>query len=435
MKRVLIITYYWPPSAGAGVQRWLKFAKYLPSFGWQPIIYTPENPDFDLKDSGLIADIPKDCVVLKNKIREPYAAVKLFSGNKPINTGIVGDGKNKSKSKKLLNWIRGNFFIPDPRVMWRKPSVKFLSRYLEENKVDLIVTTGPPHSMHLIGLDLKKRLGLPWIVDIRDPWSKLDFLDTFHVTDRNRKKYEQMESDVLNSCDQVIATSYSMPELLQPFPIEKFSTITNGYDVDDFANYTPQSSDRFVIYHAGLLNKLRNPVHLWKALRIKCQVDVEFKANLLIHLVGNIDTDISSELLSDPILGAHVKIEGYKDHEEVINDYANASLLLLLINNTDNSKVNIPGKLFELLAASKAILAFGKDDDDAVRIVKESGHRHVNYSATIEEKGLNSILNAKIEMSGSNYGFSRKSLTHGLVKQLEELINSGNKFGVNSLNS
>ena len=384
MKRILIITYYWPPSAGSGVQRWLKFAKYLPQYGWQPVIFTPENPDFGLKDETLLKDIHSDAEIIKTPIWEPYQLLRIFKGKKAkVNTGFVQSKKDNNWKSSLLSWIRGNFFIPDPRIFWRRPSVLFLTKYLKDNPVDAIVTTGPPHSMHLIGLGVKRKTGIPWIVDIRDPWSKLDFLDHFKVTKRNRRKYERLEQTVLAECDLVLATSYSMKELLQPFDHQKYHPITNGYDTDDFKNIKFQQPDRFTIFHAGLLNAPRNPQALWEALAELCQESEAFANQLEIKLAGTIDPNISRQLLEARILKEKLQLLPYLPHDEVIQEYTKSSVLLLLINNTYNAKVNIPGKLFEYLAVGRPILAIGAPHADAVVIVEKSKS---GYSANYNEK-------------------------------------------------
>lgn len=426
LKRVLIISYYWPPSAGSGVQRWLKFAKYLPSFGWQPVIYTPQNPDFSLQDKSLLKDVPDSCEVIKRKIWEPYQLASIFTSKKNINTGFVTKEKKQSLKSKTMNWVRGNILIPDPRVFWVKPSIKYLKKYLKENPVDAIVTTGPPHSMHLIGLGLKKALGIRWIVDIRDPWSKLDFLDTFLVNKRSRKKYESLESEVLTTCDYVLATSPSMPTLLMPFAKVKFHPITNGFDQDDFLeNKEEKTTDHFTLFHAGLLNNLRDPDQLWRACAELCDENEAFNNQLRIHLVGMIDAGIKSKLANHDILKDKVILEDYKSHEEVLAYYQQASLLLLLINNTYNSKVNIPGKLFEYLAIQQPILAIGRQTDDAMAIVREtkSGYCH-EYD---DYKGIKHSLlqffedwqNNKTRETNDKYlAYSRRNLTRKLVEVL-----------------
>ncbi len=427
-KRILIISYYWPPSAGSGVQRWLKFAKYLPSYGWDPVIYTPENPDFKITDQGLLNDLPDDIEVLKTPIWEPYALAKKFSGDKKINTGIVGDGPKLSKKKKLMNWVRGNFFIPDPRVFWVKPSIKYLSKYLAEHPVDAIVTTGPPHSMHLIGLGLKKQLDIHWLVDIRDPWSKLDFLDTFYLSKRSRKKYQKLEQKVMEACDGVLATSPSMIQMLEPFDSKKFKAITNGFDPSDIKKRSTNAitakaslpAKTIKMYHAGLLNQVRNPTRLWEAID---HFNQQSSQKIKLHLAGMIDQRVLNDIEKHTHIATN--IEAYKSHEEVLEDYQNSDVLLLLVNNTDNAKVNIPGKLFEYLANQKPIIMIGAQDSDAAKILANYPFAKVfSYKESID---FNDFLNDEewLRQSINNEDvkqFTRLSLTGELVQWIESSL-------------
>jgi hypothetical protein len=167
MKKVLIITYYWPPAGGPGVQRWLKFVKYLPDFGVEPVVYAPLNPHYPLQDASLEQEVPNGVEVIKQKILEPYSVSKLISRKQTttISSGIIAEEEKQSLLQKMMLFIRGNLFIPDARVLWVKPSVKFLKDYLQKNNIDTIITTGPPHSLHLIGLELQKKLPVKWIAD------------------------------------------------------------------------------------------------------------------------------------------------------------------------------------------------------------------------------------------------------------------------------
>jgi hypothetical protein len=212
MKKVLIITYYWPPSGGAGVQRWLKFVKYLREFGWEPIVYTPENPEAPATDTSLLKDIPANITVIKQPIWEPYNLYKGFIGQKKeekINAGFLSEKKKPGLAEKIAVWIRGNWFIPDARRFWIKPSVKFLSEHLRGNPVDVIVSTGPPHSMHLIALKLKKKLNIPWLADFRDPWTTIDFYDKLMLTKSSDKKHKGLELEVLKNADKVVTVSWN----------------------------------------------------------------------------------------------------------------------------------------------------------------------------------------------------------------------------------
>lgn len=424
-KKVLIITYYWPPSAGSGVQRWLKFAKYLPEYDWEPIVYTPSNPSFDIQDEKLLKDIPNDLRIIKKKIFEPYKLLSIFGKNKSMNTGLVSHDKKKSKFKKLIEWLRGNFLIPDPRIFWVNPSYRYLKALIKKEDIQIVITTGPPHSVHLIGLKLRKALGIKWISDFRDPFSRLDFLDTYGISDRNRNKYYQLEDQILDKSDLVLATSYSMHQMLRPFDLDKFKTITNGYDQEDFKGIETHKKDQtWRIYHAGLLNEVRNPKNLWMAIK---ELISEREIDLEIHLAGIIDPSIISYLQSDTVLSKVIKIEGYKSHQEVINDYYQANLLLLLINNSDNSVVNIPGKLFEYLQCKKTVLSLGSADADAHKILENVGG---HYTCAYEDKdhikrALKSAYDNRtspILNEESTTQFSRKHLTGILAQEMQDLL-------------
>ena len=291
MNKVLIITYYWPPSGGSGVQRWLKFSKYLPQNGWKPIIYTPISPSFDIEDKDLLNDIQKDVEVWKTSIWEPYSfRDKLFGKSENSNAGIIQD--KTSLKNKIINWIRGNVFIPDPKIYWVKPSIKYLSKKLKKERISHIVSTGPPHSMHLIALGLKKKNPkLKWIADFRDPFSELDLLDEFNLTRRSRNKYQQLEKEVLDNSDVCLTVSETWVDSFKRLGSKNVKLITNGFDEDDF-NVLKKESDTFVIGHFGLLNHLRNPKNLWKILNEICDENPEFNERLEIRLSGNIDTDV-----------------------------------------------------------------------------------------------------------------------------------------------
>ena len=422
-KKVLIITYYWPPSAGGGVQRWLKFAKHLPSYGWEPIIYTPLNPDYSLKDDSLLGDIDPHLTVLKKSIWEPYSLLRVFSkSGQSANTGQV---QKDSTVKKLASWVRGNFFIPDPRKFWVKPSVSHLKKYILENNIDTIITTGPPHSMHLIGLRLKELLDVKWIVDIRDPWSKFDLLDHYYIMNFRRTLYGKMEQRVLDVCDKVIATSPSMITQLVGFDKEKFQSITNGYDADDFISYQDQSDpNQLTIYHAGLISAFRNPMNLWASLNLLCGKDGGLAKRIGVQLVGSVESSVISYIgnLSEPNFS--FEVEQYKSHDEVLLDYSEANILLLLVNNSDNARVNIPGKTFEYLAAKKPIICVSQQGTDVWNILEQYNHvLLVEYETSAEElvDRLEDFLKDVTVKDFDPSQYSRKSLTSDLVDMLEEL--------------
>jgi len=423
MKKVLIISYYWPPAGGSGVQRWLKFSKYLPKYGWEPIIYTPENPYFEVKDKELLNDISNDTQIWKMPIWEPYVFKdKLFGkGNKNQNAGIVSN--KKSLKNRVLNWIRGNIFIPDPKIYWVKPSVKFLSNKIKEEGIKYIITTGPPHSMHLIGLGLKKLFpNLRWIADFRDPWSELDLLDEFHLSRSARKKHKRLEKEVLRATDITLTVSESWVKGFKRLGSDNVELITNGYDAEDF-NLMPKINNKFIIGHYGLLNHLRNPKTLWKALSDLCEKNRSFLEKLEIHLSGNIDREVIEEIETFPSLKNKVKQLGYLSHAEVLQQYNEASVLLLLLFNSESGKGNYPGKVFEYFAAQKPILAFGPNISDTQNLINETQTGlYFSYKEQNLENDILKLFEGKTKSNSSDIkDFSREHLTIKLSDLLNKL--------------
>ena len=372
MKKVLIITYYWPPAGGSGVQRWLKFTKYLPKYNWKPIIYTPENPYFEVQDEALLSDIPAEAEIWKTPIWEPYALKdKLFGkGSESQSAGVITN--KKSLKNKLLNWVRGNVFIPDPKIYWVRPSVKVLLKKILEEDIHHIITTGPPHSMHLIGLGLKKAMpNLKWIADFRDPWSELDLFNEFQLNNSSMKKHKDLEREVLQTADVTLTVSETWVKDLKRLGGDRVELITNGYDADDF-ELKPKTNDKFIIGHYGLLNHLRNPKNLWKSLNSLCDENTEFNNKLEIHLSGNIDGEVLAEIESYSCLKAKVKQLGYLSHAQVLEQYNQADVLLLLLFNSKSGVGNYPGKIFEYFAAQKPILAFVPEESDTQKLIEKT---------------------------------------------------------------
>jgi glycosyltransferase involved in cell wall biosynthesis len=326
MKRVLIISYYWPPTGGSGVQRWVKFAKYLPSEGWQPVIYTPENPEQLAVDHSLETEIPAEAEVIKTHITEPYELYKKFLRKSGHSSEAVEvnpvNAQNKSFLQKAAMWVRGNLFRPDPRCLWIGPSVRFLKKYLEEHPVDLIVSTGPPQSMHLIGRRLALETGLPWIADFRDPWTKIFYFKHLSMTRATERWHRKMEKKVLDDASVVVAVSPLVQQEFQAMTQTQVELITNGFDTCDFPSERYVEADGgpdkdFVITHTGLFAADGNPTVLWKVLADKCASDAEFAKLLKIKLVGKTDRQIPDSVESAG-LGANLIDMGYQPHAEAI---------------------------------------------------------------------------------------------------------------------
>ena len=427
-KKILIITYYWPPAGGPGVQRWLKFAKYLPEFGWKPIIYTPENPSYPLLDESLMKDVPEDLEIVRTKIWEPYQlAEKLNKSNKKFKAGQFDVGNNQSWKSKLSIWVRGNFFIPDARVFWVNPSTQFLEQYLKINNIETIVTSGPPHSMHLIGLNLKKKLpDLKWIADFRDPWTEISYYKHLKLTNKSDKKHRQLESEVFKNADITLATSYTDAENFGRSGANAFC-ITNGFDETDSNPQTLQPSNsptQFTLSYIGVLEQLRNPENLWKALDNLVKNNSDFAENFNLKFVGRIDDKIL-KTLEKSSLKDHIQNLGYVSHDKAVDEMAKSSLLFITNFPNDSSKGIIPGKIFEYLATGKQIISFGPNEADVAKILDETkAGKHFGYN---DSKKIEDFILEKFELwkngnllenTQNIEQFSRKNLTKQLVQIL-----------------
>lgn len=429
MKKVLIITYYWPPSGGAGVQRWLKFVKYLRNYGWEPVVFTVANGEFPEQDNSLLKDIPKNLEVIKVPIKEPYVIYKLLTGRKKgekIHAGFLTEKKKKSWLQDFAVWVRGNFFIPDARMLWIKPSVKELQQWLNTNTVDAIASTGPPHTCHLIAMQLKDKTGLPWLADFRDPWTNIDFYKDLKLTRWADSKHHLLEKNVITKADAVVTVGKTMQEEFASQFNRKIECITNGYDEEDVAE-TAQSTDKqFSIAHVGTMVKTRNPESLWKALQQLLKEEPSLKEHLQIKLVGKVDAVVNSSLENNGLLPFVYRID-YIPHDEVVRVQQQSQLLLLVVNNTPNAKGVLTGKLFEYLAAKRPILCIGPTDGDAATIINETqsghcaGYEDVTHIKTIIKEYFRSFLSGELMSDAKSIEiYSRKNLT----EKLSEVLNN-----------
>lgn len=381
-KKILIITYYWPPAGGPGVQRWLKFVKYLPEFGWNPAVFIPENPSYPIIDETLAKEVSTDLEIIKTKIWEPYQIAEFFGkDNKKFKAGQFDVGENQSWKSKLSIWVRGNFFIPDARVFWVKPSVQFLKKYLAENHFDAFVTTGPPHSMHLIGLDLKKEFpNLKWVADFRDPWTEISYYKHLKLTKSADEKHRKLENEVFKTADITLATSYADAENFRKKGAEAFC-ITNGFDeVEQMFKAEQKSKDsKFTLSYIGVLEQLRNPEILWKVLAELIREDENFKNRFELKFVGRIDARILEKIELSALKDA-VKNLGYLSHSEANKEMQHSDLLLITNFPDASSKGIIPGKIFEYLATGKQIISFGPPESDVKKILDETATgKHFTY--------------------------------------------------------
>lgn len=433
MKKVLIITYYWPPSGGGGVMRWLKFVKYLPEYGWQPVVFTPENPDPSTLDKSLTRDVPPETIVLKLPIWEPYDVYRKLTGKSKetkFKAGYISEASGQGWKDKLSVFIRGNLMIPDPRKFWIKPAVRFLTGYLKENPVDLIVSTGPPHSMHLIALEIKRKLNIPWLADFRDPWTNIDFYTRLRLTPWADRKHQLLEKKVLQTADMVDTVSWSWAEDFKRILPREIEVITNGYDPEDFEFEELEPDQHFSIIHIGSFNKDRNPEALWVALAGMADSDEQFRKDLRIRFAGQTDGSILQSL-SEKGLKDNCEDFGYLVHKKSLSLLKQSQVLLLPLNDAPNVSGIIPGKLFEYMAAEKPILVIGPQDGDTARIIRESGAGHVaGFNETddirrIVEEYYQSWLNKSNDaISRDLLKYSRKQITGQLVQTFEKILHT-----------
>lgn len=432
MKRVLIITYYWPPSGGSGVQRWLKMSKYLPEFGWQPVIYTTESAEYPIIDPSLEKDVAPEAEVIRRPIIEPYSFYKKFLGIKQKETVKMGFIEEKERKRgwktRLSLWIRGNLFIPDARCWWVKPSVRYLKKYLNAHPVDAIISTGPPHSMHLIAMKLKEALGIPWIADFRDPWTEIDYYRDLHLTCWADRKHHRLEREVLTKADKVVTVAPDGARRLGRLGNRNVRTVYNGFDRDDDTKTPVCLPDEFTITYLGVLSKIQNPSNLWQALGELIKEDTGFSNNLKINMIGQIDSSVANAI-DESGLSQNVTFSPCIPHDQVSATHRSSTLLLLLLmpNSESRSKGLVTGKLFEYMASGRPILCIGPEDGDAACILKEA---HAGLTVGFEDKEkmrkiikdlYHKYLNVGLPSNTSSEidKYSRKALTGEYVKLLD----------------
>ena len=365
MKKVLIISYYWPPNAGVGCRRWVNYSHFLKKKGLEPILYVPENPDYTNKDNGY-QDKLKNIYTLKNKIWEPFSFYKRFLKKKNINPGVLIDS-NKGLKNKFSKWIRANFFIPDARSLWVNSSIKFLSNFLKDNPVDAIISTGPPHSMHLIALNLKKRFNLKWIADFRDPWTDIEYFDKLNFLNDSRIRHIKLEKEVLQKADLVLTVSESWSQRFKELGAQKVEFLFNGFDEKEYPSKISQKK-KFRIGHFGLYNELRDHNSFWEALNNIIQDNKIFSDNLELFFSGPTHSGFDEKLKK---LGLHKYLNHceWLSHKEVLKEMVQADLLLITHSNTQDVNGRLPAKFFEYLGAKTPILAIGNKQSDLSKII------------------------------------------------------------------
>ena len=417
MNKVLIVTYYWPPSGGAGVQRWLKFSKYLPEFGWEPIILTvdPESAAYPVTDFSLKEDLPSSIKVYSTPAINYFGIYKKDISKIP-SAGFANSIDNTLKGK-LLRFIRGNFFLPDPRKGWNKYAFKKACELIETEGIKNIITTSPPHSTQLVGLKIKKKYpALNWIADLRDPWTDIYYYKQFYPTFFSKLIDLGYEESVLRKADKIITVGASLKNLFSAKVkgIEsKTEVITNGYDKDDFSGMIAETPSKFTITYVGTLSDIYPVDGFLNALYSFKEKGNEF----ILRFIGTVSQK-QKDLIQSKTGASIVEFIPYVDHTEAIKYMLNTSVLLLIIPDHQSNKSIITGKLFEYLASGKPIVCLGPADGDAAVIIEITGHG-ITFSYA-DSKGISEYLSTLISgisiiEKRSPEVFSRMELTRKII--------------------
>jgi len=421
MKKVLIITYYWPPSGGAGVQRWLKFAKYLPEFGWQPVILTvdPEYASYPQRDESLLSEVDPGCLVYTTKSFELYNLYKFISGKKEVPYGGFANETKEGFFQKASKFLRGNFLLPDPRKGWNKYALKKAAELIREYNIDTVVTTSPPHSTQLIGLKLQQQFKIRWIADLRDPWTDIYYYNQFKHTALARKIDQKYERNVIEWADRIFTVSNDLDRIFSEkskLPVgSKIHVIPNGFDEDDFRITNLPTETKKVITYTGTISEAYEVDGFLEALS---GLDEKLKSQLLIRFVGQIPQSVEKKFKSTGLL---IELVGYVDHSKSIEYLLRSDLLLLIIPKVANNKGILTGKFFEYLGALKPILAIGPTDGDLAKIIQETeSGKLFDYS---DSKGMSTFIKAifKVQFQANPAKaliYSRQNLTKMVAKKL-----------------
>ncbi len=434
MKRVLIISYYWPPAGGPGSQRGVKFAKYLPQFGWEPIILTVKNGEFPYIDNSLIQDVPKEITECHTKSWEPFRLFKKWTNRSQEETLPVGllTMKQSSMKGKIASYVRVNMFIPDARIGWMPFAVKAGLKIIKENKIDAIFTSSPPHSSQLIGLLLKKLTGIPWVADLRDPWTGIRYYKSTKRVKLANILDALFEKRVLNLADRITTVSNSfVKEFLRRGQIKysnKYCVLPNGFDDADFSSIQTSKSDKFIILHTGNLSSQQNPAILLKSVHHLINKRPEIGEKFLLKFVGRVHPGVVNSL-KEFDLEKYSVIQGFVPHRDILVEMKNASVLLMVVPEIEENEGIIPGKFFEYIGAARPVLVIGPPFGDAGKII--AGATNSTICHYDDEQGCAQFIESMYELWKSDQlpeterefrkPFSRINLTEQLANLLNDL--------------
>ncbi len=431
---LLYISYYWPPSGGPGVQRGLKFCKYLPQYGVQPGILTVDEnqASYALKDPTFEREIPEGLEVYRTDTSEPFEYYKKLSGKKEIPySGFANQKTKDTLLDKVFKFVRGNLFIPDARVGWNKHALKKAEELIAAGKYNAILTTSPPHSTQLIGLKLKQKYKLPWVADLRDPWTNIHYYDQLLHTPIAKRLDEKYERQVLEQADAIIVTSEDTKRLFLNKPAnihaDKIHVIPNGYDEDDFIFESKPPEDIFLITYTGTITEQYNIDVFLKV--IANMQSTHSEINYKLRFVGKVSEGVKQRISKAGLEGITEYIS-YVPHQEAIKYMMESTVLLLSIAEVDSVYANVPGKLFEYLASNKPIVALGPVHSAMDQIIDECGagrlFHYTAYDLMLDHMTQMSKawkINPNLDLPYINHArFSRGALTKELAKVVKKVM-------------
>ena len=418
MKKLLVITYYWPPSGGAGVQRWLKFVKYLAQMGWEIHVITVDDAvaTYPHRDASLPVHLEGNVTIHRTNTSEPYRYYSMLSGGKVPSAGFANEttGSSTGMLKRFARFVRGNVFIPDPRKGWNSYAIKTAKEIIDANGIQVVVTTSPPHSTQLIGLELKKCRDIKWIADMRDPWTGIYYASELLQTAWAERQNAKMEREVLHTADHIITVSNQLKrdflKLASTLSPDRISVIPNGYDADDFKELMPVQKE-FTIGYMGTITGQYDISALLKVLAIMRQ-------KVGLRFTGEVPFDIQTTLKAT---GHNCEFTGYLTHDEALQRASSCAMLLLVIPKVDGNKGIVTGKIFEYLALQRPIIGIGPVDGDAAEILKETGAGEmVDYE---DKERITSVIQAILQNGFSIKRIGAEAYSRlGLSKQLNQIL-------------
>jgi glycosyltransferase involved in cell wall biosynthesis len=430
-KKVLLFTYYWPPSGGAGVQRWLKFCKYLPEFGVKPTVVTVDEKyaSYPVTDQSFTNDISKDLEIIKTNSFEPLNYYQKLSGRKQVPFAGFANETNENWKHQVSRFIRGNFFIPDARRGWNKYALKAGSEIIDKQHINTIITTSPPHSSQLIGLELKKKYGIKWIADLRDPWTDIYYYKKMNHTAWAKKLDANYEKLVLEHADYVVVVSEFIKEMFvkksKQINPKKIIVIPNGFDEADFINTTEKfQEEKILIAYNGTLS---NDYPIRPFIDALKEIIIEPNSKpICIQFTGSVSEDIKQYIKSN--IPNNCLFNEHVSHKKSVKILQQSNISLLLIPDVANNEGILTGKLFEYLAAANPIICIGPKHGNAAAIIEncQSGMTFEKYEKNelvtylkqlIGELNANQSIKIKNRL---NIQYSRKNLTRAMASLITQ---------------